>query len=118
MRSALCGRISLTWDGQRTLSQEHTLEFRDFTQTCCHFVDGNLSVSLQVVIRYDPGRGHITALTVTPEECILAGTVDGSMLVFAPDPRRTISKRINLADRKSGASSLHREAVATIRFDS
>ena len=27
----------------------------------------------QVVLRYDAGRGPITALAVTPEECVLAG---------------------------------------------
>jgi len=65
-----------------------------------------------VVIKYETGKGPITAMTVTDEECILAGTMDGSLLVIAPDPRRSISKRINLAD-----PSPAREAAAVIKFD-
>ena len=72
----------------------------------------------QVVLRYDAGRGPVTALTVTAEECILAGTFDGSMLVFAPDPRRTISKRFDLADaRPMGSSPVPQGPVATLKFD-
>lgn len=53
--------------------------------------------SLQVVLRYDAGRGPITSLAVTPEQCFLAGTAEGSLVLFAPDPRRTITRRFNLA---------------------
>ena len=73
-------------------------------------------IVLKAVIRYDPCRGPITALTVTGEECILAGTQDGSLLVFAPDPRRTMSKRLDLADAKS-SHDRSKEAVTTIKFD-
>ena len=46
----------------------------------------------------------MTALAVSPEECVLAGTADGAMLVFAPDPRRHITRRYNLADAWAGAA--------------
>lgn len=60
----------------------------------------------------------MTALTVTQEECVVAGTVDGSLLVFAPDPRRTISKRFDLADaRPAGNASAPLSPVATLKFD-
>jgi len=39
--------------------------------------------SLDVVWRYDGSGKTITSLAVTPEECILAGTKDGSLLVFS-----------------------------------
>ena len=95
---------------------------------------------LQVVLRYDAGRGPITALAITPEGCFLAGecggrhwaaaqyrcasgvlavapragshqshtsscplcchaagTAEGSLVLFAPDPRRRITRRFNLA---------------------
>ena len=47
---------------------------------------------MQVVLKYDAGRGPITALAVTAEDCILAGTQDGCMMVFAPDSRRHITR--------------------------
>ncbi|PRW34047.1 BEACH domain-containing lvsC isoform X1 isoform B [Chlorella sorokiniana] len=53
--------------------------------------------SLQVVLRYDSGRGPVTALAVSPEGCFLAGTAEGSVVLFAPDPRRRITTRFNLA---------------------
>lgn len=49
-------------------------------------------VLMQVVLKYDAGRGPITALAVTAEDCILAGTQDGCMMVFAPDSRRHITR--------------------------
>ncbi|TKW23149.1 hypothetical protein SEVIR_4G274600v4 [Setaria viridis] len=39
--------------------------------------------SLDTVWRYDGAGKTITSLAVTPEECILAGTKDGSLLVFS-----------------------------------
>ena len=48
--------------------------------------------AMQVVLKYDAGRGPITALAVTAEDCILAGTQDGCMMVFAPDSRRHITR--------------------------
>ncbi|KAF8687356.1 hypothetical protein HU200_043042 [Digitaria exilis] len=39
--------------------------------------------SLDIVWRYDVSGKTITSLAVTPEECILAGTKDGSLLVFS-----------------------------------
>ena len=66
-------------------------------------------------MRYDPAKGPITALTVTPEECILGGTQDGSLLVLAPDPRRTIRRRFDYGElRKAGQPS---QNVPTLRFD-
>ncbi|KAF5183051.1 Beach domain-containing protein b [Thalictrum thalictroides] len=41
--------------------------------------------SLEVVKRYDGIGKVITSLTVTPEECFLAGTKDGSLLVYSID---------------------------------
>ena len=53
---------------------------------------------LQAVLRYDSGRGPVTALALTPEGCVLAGTAEGSVVLFAPDNRRTITTRPALAD--------------------
>ncbi|XP_062179129.1 BEACH domain-containing protein B-like [Phragmites australis] len=39
--------------------------------------------SLDIVWRYDGAGKAITSLTVTPEECFLAGTKDGCLLVFS-----------------------------------
>lgn len=60
--------------------------------------------SLQVVLRYDAGRGPLTALAITPEDCFLAGSAEGSLVLFAPDPRRRITTRFNLADVRPAAS--------------
>ncbi|KAF2928095.1 BEACH domain-containing protein B isoform X2 [Oryza sativa Japonica Group] len=38
---------------------------------------------LDIIRRYDGAGKTITSLSVTPEECILAGTKDGSLLVFS-----------------------------------
>lgn len=56
--------------------------------------------SLEVVKKYNVGGKIITSLTVTPEECFLAGTKDGSLLVYSIEnpqlrkslPRNTKSK--------------------------
>ncbi|KAF6143571.1 hypothetical protein GIB67_029740 [Kingdonia uniflora] len=48
--------------------------------------------SLEVVRRYNGVGKIITSLTVTPEECFLAGTKDGSLLVYSiehPQLRKT-----------------------------
>ncbi|GFY85908.1 binding protein [Actinidia rufa] len=48
--------------------------------------------SLEIVRRYSGVGKIITSLTVTPEECFLAGTRDGSLLVYSienPQPRKT-----------------------------
>jgi len=39
--------------------------------------------SLDVVWRYEGAGKTITSLVVTPEECFVAGTKDGSLLVFS-----------------------------------
>lgn len=60
--------------------------------------------SLEIVRRYNGVGKVITSLTVTPEECFLAGTKDGSLLVYSienPQLRKTSMSR-NL---KSKASS-------------
>lgn len=41
--------------------------------------------SLEVVRRYNGVGKIITSLTVTPEECFIAGTKDGSLLVYSID---------------------------------
>lgn len=51
--------------------------------------------SLQVIRKYNGVGKVITSLTVTPEECFLAGTKDGSLLVYSIE---------NLHLRKSGTS--------------
>jgi hypothetical protein len=56
------------------------------------------------VLRFDGGRGGMTSLAVTPEDCFLAGCADGALLVFAPDPRRRITRRFNLADARANPS--------------
>ena len=45
----------------------------------------------QGVMRYEGGCGPVTALCVTAEQCIAAGTASGALLVFAPDPRRRLT---------------------------
>lgn len=76
---------------------------------------------LVAVIQYEIGHGPITALTITPEECLLIGidlpaqlyhqsacstfmlttlswvhpgSVDGSLVLFSPDMRRHITRRL------------------------
>ncbi|XP_059637635.1 BEACH domain-containing protein B [Cornus florida] len=59
--------------------------------------------SLEIVRRYDGFGKIITSLTVTPEECFLAGTKDGSLLVYSienPQLRRTSLPR-NLKSKSS-----------------
>ncbi|KAL6873753.1 hypothetical protein ACP4OV_013835 [Aristida adscensionis] len=41
--------------------------------------------SLDIIWRYDGAGKTITSLAVTPEECLLAGTKDGSLLVFSTE---------------------------------
>ena len=73
----------------------------------------------QLVIRYDGGRGPVTALSVTLEECVLAGTMNGALLVFSPDPRRRISRRLQLAVARSGplANSPSASPSKTLNFN-
>ncbi|KAJ9567814.1 hypothetical protein OSB04_003780 [Centaurea solstitialis] len=56
--------------------------------------------SLEIVGRYNGAGKIVTSLTVTQEECILAGTKDGSLLVYSienPQLRRaTISRNLKL----------------------
>jgi hypothetical protein len=61
-----------------------------------------LQPAVQLVIRYDGARGPVTALSVTPEECVVAGTLNGALLVFSPDPRRRISRRLQLPVARCG----------------
>lgn len=52
--------------------------------------------SLQVIKKYNGVGKVITSLTVTPEECFLAGTKDGSLLVYSiehPQLRKTGTSR-------------------------
>ena len=54
-----------------------------------------------MVLRYDAGRGPLTALCLAPDDdCFVAGAADGSVVLFAPDPRRSITTRFNLADAR------------------
>ena len=39
---------------------------------------------VQVVMRYDGVGTPITALTVTPEGCVLAGTSKGALIMYSP----------------------------------
>ena len=59
-----------------------------------------------MVIRYDSGQGPVTALAMTPEDCFLAGTASGALVAFAPDPRRRITRRLAMADARSGSQQL------------
>ncbi len=71
-------------------------------------------LAVQVVLRYDAGRGPLTALAVTPEDCFLAGTAEGSVVLFAPDPRRRITTRFNLADVRPAAAQLSTPPAAAV----
>ncbi|KAK9080847.1 hypothetical protein SSX86_000606 [Deinandra increscens subsp. villosa] len=60
--------------------------------------------SLEIIGRYSGAGKIITSLTVTQEECILAGTKDGSLLVYSienPQLRRTSVSR-SLKSKPSG----------------
>nr|XP_043606677.1 BEACH domain-containing protein B isoform X1 [Erigeron canadensis] len=60
--------------------------------------------SLEIIGRYSGAGKIITSLTVTQEECILAGTKDGSLLVYSienPQLRRTNVSR-SLKSKASG----------------
>lgn len=62
--------------------------------------------SLEIIGRYSGAGKIITSLTVTQEECILAGTKDGSLLVYSienPQLRRTSGSRA-LKSKVSGIS--------------
>ncbi len=74
---------------------------------------------LQCVVRYDGDRGAITALGVTAEQCIVGGTVGGALLVFSPDPRRRMTRRLQVADARSGphAASASPTSSKTLKFD-
>ncbi len=63
----------------------------------------NAIMSVQAVLRYEGNnRAEVTALSVTPEDCVVAGSREGCMLAFAPDSRRRIKDRVNLADCNQG----------------
>ncbi|KAK4276908.1 hypothetical protein QN277_015003 [Acacia crassicarpa] len=52
--------------------------------------------TLEVIKKYQGVGKMITSLTVTPEECFLAGTKDGSLLVYSienPQPRKVGNNR-------------------------
>jgi hypothetical protein len=74
---------------------------------------------VQCVVKYDGGRGAITALGVTAEQCIVSGTVGGALLVFSPDPRRRMTRRLQVACARSGplAGSASPSSIKTLRFD-
>ncbi|KAK9905588.1 hypothetical protein WJX75_002584 [Coccomyxa subellipsoidea] len=75
--------------------------------------------SLECVVKYDGGRGPITALSVSAEECVVAGTQGGALLVFSPDPRRRMTRRLQLADAREGpcASPATPSPSKTLKFD-
>ncbi|KAK9806574.1 hypothetical protein WJX73_003713 [Symbiochloris irregularis] len=60
--------------------------------------------SLQVILRYEGGGAPVTALALSSEECIVAGTARGALLLYVPDPRRRITRRLDQADVRSPAS--------------
>ena len=49
-------------------------------------------------MRYEGVSLPITALTLTAEECVVAGTSKGGLLLYAPDSRRHITRRLEQAD--------------------
>ena len=64
-------------------------------------------MSMQAVLRYEGNnRAEVTALSVTPEDCVVAGSREGCMLAFAPDSRRRIKDRVNLADCNQGLATI------------
>ncbi|EIE23680.1 beach-domain-containing protein [Coccomyxa subellipsoidea C-169] len=75
--------------------------------------------SLECVVKYDGGRGPITALSVSAEECVVAGTQGGALLVFSPDPRRRMTRRLQLADARAGptATPAAPSPSKTLKFD-
>ncbi|KAK9837038.1 hypothetical protein WJX84_000368 [Apatococcus fuscideae] len=88
------------------------------TGGCKGFITLRWLHSMEVVLKYDAGRGPITALAVTAEDCILAGTQDGCMMVFAPDSRRHITRRLNLADaRSTSITKLNSLSNKVVRFE-
>ncbi|KAK9836952.1 hypothetical protein WJX81_002248 [Elliptochloris bilobata] len=71
--------------------------------------------SLEGVMRYEGGCGPVTALCVTAEQCIAAGTASGALLVFAPDPRRRLTRRVQLAAARVGARSANASPSKVVR---
>lgn len=78
---------------------------------------GTVWSAVQVVLRYDGGRGPITALGLVGEECILVGTAEGALLVFTPDARRRITRRLPLADVRGHSLTPSSGPDRTLRFD-
>jgi hypothetical protein len=84
----------------------------------CHLTSERAGAA-QCVVKYDGGRGPITALSVSAEECVVAGTQGGALLVFSPDPRRRMTRRLQLADAREGpcASPATPSPSKTLKFD-
>lgn len=58
---------------------------------------------LETVMKYDGVGKTITALTVTPEECFLAGTRDGSLLVYSIENPQLKKGSVSRTKYKSSA---------------
>ena len=62
--------------------------------------------------------GPITALSVSAEECIVAGTHSGALLVFSPDPRRRLTRRAQLAEARPPPGARPSASPSkTLKFD-
>ncbi len=87
---------------------------------CKHWNDCNdmCLADPQCVVRFDGGRGPITALSVSGEECIVAGTHSGALLVFSPDPRRRLTRRAQLAEARPPPGARPAPSPSkTLKFD-
>ncbi len=71
----------------------------------------------QGVMRYEGGCGPLTALTVSAEQCIVAGTASGALLVFAPDPRRRLTRRVPLPAARAGPRATNSSPAKAVRFN-
>ena len=71
----------------------------------------------QGVMRYEGGCGPVTALCVTAEQCIAAGTATGALLVFAPDPRRRLTRRVRLAVARAGGRPVSASPSRVVRYE-
>lgn len=68
-------------------------------------------------MRYEGGCGPVTALCVSAEQCIAAGTATGALLVFAPDPRRRLTRRVQLVAARAGPRAANASPLKVVRFE-
>lgn len=106
--SAQDGTLSVFTVNGRRIAQCATGELVHNMQVACQgrflLTVGSLGIitmrwlhSLEPVIRYEGGRGPLTALAVTADECFIVGSETGALLIYSPDPKRHTQKSFTVA---------------------